>query len=848
MTSATFKIASFFLSIVLITSCNIENTHQESQPKTFDERMADKFYPMEGHFMAQNYPEETFAIDAYRGALATVKRNKEEATSRTGQWEQQGPGNIGGRINTIAINPEDDAEMMLGYSFGGVFRTRDNGSNWEPIFDNEDILSISDISYDPNDASVIFVGTGDHNISGYPVTGNGILKSINGGDSWDNVGLREAGVISEISVAKSNSSIVYAASMGLPFERNGDRGLYKSEDHGENWVQVFFLNDSTGVIDIEVHPTNPDIVYAATWTRIRNNRESTLVSDQTGIFKTTDGGENWTRLENGLPQGDLVRPGLAMFEENPDVVYSLFVHNNMDTLCSPGFHLEGVYKTADAGETWSEVPTGEETGLPCSVLGGFGWYFGQIRVHPQNEDELYILGVDLYRTQDGGATWWEAAPPWWTYEVHADKHDLVFNGPNLILATDGGAYRQDPMTAEWTDIENIISTQFYRVAVNTYDGANYFGGAQDNGTTGGREEIVNEWPRIFGGDGFQMVFHPTDPNIWYVETQRGVIRRTINGGGSYQLATNGLEGNRNWDMQYIMSSIDPNVLYTGTDRMYRTISEYETEWIPISGVLTDTVDLSTATSHTISTLDESPVDQNILYCGTSDGLVWRSLDFGDNWEMINDGLPRRYISDIKASKSDAATVYVTIQGYKDNDNTPYIYKSTDNGDTWVHINGDMPQIAINDILLPEEDDDDSEIFVASDGGVYYTKDEGVSWVRLGDDMPIIPVYDLAISIDNKLVAGTFARGIYTFDLEQLEETSTSIIDVQPLTIRPTITADIFQIEHLTYGDKVNIYNQNGYLVKKVQIEHENEAIDISRLASGVYIICSSSGVGKVAKI
>lgn len=824
-----------------------DTDQKKSEELALSQRTEEKLYPAEGHIWAQNYPEESFAIDAYRSSLANIKKQRDNST-RTGSWEQQGPGNIGGRVNSIAVSPSNPNEMMLGYSIGGIFKTSDNGASWVPIFDNEDILSISDVKYDPNNAEILYVGTGDHNISGYPVTGDGVYKSINGGNSWDEIGLTEAGVISEIGISESNSDIIYAASMGLPFERTSDRGLYKSNDGGDTWENVLFLNDSTGVIDIEVHPEDANIVYAATWTRIRNNRESVISSDQTGIFKTIDGGETWERLVDGLPVGDLVRPGLAMYGSDPDILYATFISNEPSDDCSSPFRLEGLYKTIDEGETWVLVPNVGENVLPCDVYRGFGWYFGQVRINPNDENDIYILSVDLYNTKDGGENWFLAAPSWSTYEVHADKHDMVYNGTDIILGTDGGAYREELGAENWSDIENNVTTQFYRVANNPFDD-DFYGGAQDNGSTGGTNQDIDQWPRIFGGDGFQMVFHPIDPNIWYVETQNGNIRVTLDGGESYSNASTVLEGSRNWDMQYIMSSYNPDVMYTGTNRIYRSESPFAPNWIPISEDLTDTVDLSSARTHNISTLDESPVNSDYLYCGTSDGLVWRTLNLGGSWELINEGLPRRYISDVKASRTNENIVYVTIQGYKDNDFTPYIYKSVDNGDTWEPINGNLPQIAINDILLPVDDEDDSEVFVGTDGGVYYTKDAGVSWERLGDDMPIVPVYDLALSNNNELIAGTFARGIYTYDITQLQDLNNDNEEVNRLKVYPTITQSEFTIEGLTIGVRFDILSVQGAIVKSKIVNSSKQKVNISGLPQGEYFIRPSYGrANRVIKI
>jgi len=846
-----FRIIAFaILTSVISISCNEKSKEIEVSNLAFEQRMEEKFYPEEGHMMAKNYPEKTFAYKAYEASMASIKKLISASTSRNGSWVNEGPGNIGGRINTIGMHPDNSQEMMLGYGYGGIFKTENGGEDWFPVFDQEDITTISDIKYDPNDGSVIYVGTGDLNITGYAKNGRGIFKSINGGQDWERMGLEDAGIIAEVGISKSNSDIVYAASMGIPFLRTEDRGLYKSTNGGQDWEQVFYLNDSTGVIDIEVHPEDPNIVYAASWTRIRNNEESILQGDQVGIFKTIDGGDSWTRLSNGLPEGQLVRPGLAMYEGDPDVVYSIFVHNNQDTLCSPGFHLEGIYKTSDAGDSWSEVPTDQETtGLPCRVLGGFGWYFGQIRVSPFDEDILYVLGVDGYTTKDGGQNWSRATPGWSTYIVHADLHDMVFDDTDIYLTTDGGAYKGNVFSEEWEDIENIVATQFYRVAVSPHDIGSYFGGAQDNGSTGGNVDSINQWPRIFGGDGFQMVFHPTDPNIYYVETQNGSIRITQDGGITYRSGTRGLNGSRNWDMQYIMSSVDPTMLYTGTNKMFRSVSDTMPQWVEISGNLTDTLD-TYGYQHNITTLDESPVNSDILYCGTSDGFVWRSLDFGASWDQINEGLPRRYISDIKASKFEENTVYLTIQGYKDNDNTPYVYKSIDNGDNWIGINGDLPQIAINDILLSPIDEEGSTIFIGTDGGVFYTKTGGENWERLGDNMPIFPIFDMAITPDNKLVGGSFARGIFTFDLSQLDQVgSKDLVIKSNLNVYPSITDGSLTVEmDSEISDLViRVVSITGEQVLKENLKN-GALLDVSYLQAGSYFLVVGDDTKMFVKI
>jgi hypothetical protein len=317
---------------------------------------------------------------------------------------------------------------------------------------------------------------------------------------------------STIPYDPQNPTTIYAALMGLPFERNNDRGLYKSTDEGATWEQVLFLSDEVGITDLKINYDNPNIIYAAGWHRIRNNQESVISGELSRVYKSVDGGANWETLTNGLPDGNLCRIGLEMSVNDPNVVWALVVGTN--------FEAQGIYKTEDGGASWVNLLPDPQ--LLAGTLGGFGWYFGKIRVNPFNESEISILGVDLHTSYDNGESWQMTTPPWWMYEVHADKHDMVYlDGETVVLATDGGLYRTDDHFTTWYDIDNIPNTQFYRIALNPFQTGFYTGGAQDNGTTTGNIGTLNEWTRDFGGDGFQAVFDPVVPERRYMETQNG---------------------------------------------------------------------------------------------------------------------------------------------------------------------------------------------------------------------------------------------------------------------------------------------------------------------------------------
>ncbi|MCB0642764.1 MAG: hypothetical protein KDC44_14045, partial [Phaeodactylibacter sp.] len=405
--------------------------------------------------------------------------------------------------------------------------------------------------------------TGDPNISGYPAIGDGLYKSEDGGATWMHLGLTETRIISKIVIDPSNTQNLYVGTMGLPFEPGPDRGLYKSTDGGANWQEVLTISDQAGIIDLLINPQDPNVLYAAGWDRIRNNFYSLVSGPGAKIYKSVDAGLNWTPLAGGLPQDEQGRIGLAMSAQNPDVLFAEYV--------DPGSNLFGIFKSEDAGATWNEFPT---NGLDMGLLGGFGWYFGRIEVNPNNHDDVFLLGVELWRTQDGGQNWDLANPPWWMYEVHADKHDIAF-GPqgsayDFLLATDGGLYA-NVGDEDFIDIENIPACDFYRVAHNPHQPDQYYGGMQDNGSSGGNAAMMNDWPRIFGGDGFQMAFHPDNPDVFYVETQNGSIRVTGDNGDSYNSLSNLMysDDRKNWDTPYQISAHDPKVLYIGTYRAYK---------------------------------------------------------------------------------------------------------------------------------------------------------------------------------------------------------------------------------------------------------------------------------------
>lgn len=781
-----------------------------------------KKYPEMEYFASRNYPDATMDRQAYLGA---VKQTKDELFKRSnGNWITQGPGNISGRISTIEI--DDDGTIYLGYSKGGIFKSEDDGASYTSLMDDEAFLAVSDIEIDPNDSNTLYVGTGDVDISIMFGIGNGVLKSVDGGASWTNMGLVEESIISRVHVDKNNSNLVFASAMGIPGEKSNNKGVYKSENGGNDWEQILFLNDSTGIQDMIVHPDNPDIIYATGWNRIRSNRRSTVSGPDARVYRTRDGGASWDTLTNDLPLEDFSRVGLAMSGSDPDVIFVNFATTG-------NFH--SAYKSTDGGDSWTLIAERGENGLDAGSHGGFAWFFGQMRVNPQNDDDIFILGVRLYRTLDGGISWNNV-----NNGMHVDHHELVFDGNRIYVGNDGGAYRSENLSNDWVDIDFNVTGLLYKVGYNPHMPEFYYGGAQDNSMYFGNSEDINNWSRYSGGDGFQPAFHPINPDIWYTESQNGGINAVnINLNQSFSLRS-GIGGRFYWDTPYFTSPHDPNLIFLASDTLFSVeIDDVNFERVGftrISSQLTEPE--SQWHAHSVSTIDQSPLNANILYAGTTDGLVWRSLDFGTTWEQIGEGIPRRFVSKIVASPVYENTVYACHTGYRDNEYIPHVFRSDDNGTTWTDISSDLPQFAINDIMVYPESDDQI-LFVASDGGVYFSINAGDSWERLGSDMPIIPIWDLDYNVENnRLIAGSFARGILSFDLEQAnigEGTNTIDSELTGMKIYPTLARDEIFIDMQNSNNyRYSIYDNQG--VSFMSGLTSQSLFNIEELESGMYFI------------
>ncbi len=828
------RFSSIIGMIWLLVSCGY--TDKEPIPHSVEDQM---LRPSDHLYFQRAYPETTADLAQMSDDISRwYKRERQQRHMvSAGQWVTEGPANIGARINVVALDPQDQQTMYIGYSAGGAYRTRDGGTTWDPIFDDFPFLAIGALTVNPHRPSEVLLGTGDPNITGTPFIGNGIYRSADRGRSWEHLGLPNVGIVSEILYDPTDPNIIYAATMGVPYFRDPHRGVYKSTDRGATWTKILYLGDGTGVIDLVMDPSNPQVLYAAGWDRVRNYEESTTYGEGARIYRTSDGGAGWSLLQGGLPMGIQSRIGLSICAANPNRLYAVYVNVQHE--------VGGIYTTTDGGDLWTEIRTDGNSGLPANSLLEFGWYFGKVRVHPTDENDLFMLGVRLWRWNFRTRTWSQAASDL----IHPDMHDLVFS-PNgdMILATDGGLYRSSDDADSWQDIEDIATTQFYHVAYNPHRPDLFYGGAQDNGSVRGSHIDVTGWEPYFSGDGFRTIFHPEDPKIYYVETQLGDFFVTDNGGQSHRRVRQGIDlsDKINWDAPVIMSHHSPDVLYYGTDRVYRSTGGVDVRFQPISDDLTDEVVLLAATSN-ITALEESHFDPNIVFAGTGDGNLWRTMNVGTTWRKIDSDLPDRYFTSIHGSPDFERTIYVTQSGYRAGETIPHVHKSEDLGSTWIDISGDLPPFPVNDLLvLPRNDD--QVLFAATDAGVYFTENSGGHWRRLGDNMPAVPIFDLVYhAADNLLVAGSFAKSILSYDLwqEGISTDGTSSFEhvkAGALSLFPNPADHQIVIQNFRdFADPsaFRMYDQRGLVLR--DLRGGGETIELGGLSPGVYHIALKQG-------
>ncbi len=717
-----------------------------------------------------------------------------------------GPALRSGRISDLAIHPEDRNTWYVAAGSGGVWKTTNFGTTWEDIFADQPSYSIGAVTLDPTNPEIVWVGTGENSSGRHVGFGDGVYKSLDGGKSWENMGLESSEHIGKIVVHPEDGNVVWVAAEGPLWSSGGERGLYKTTDGGATWERVLFVDDDTGVTDIEVDPRDPDVLYAATYER-RRKVWALLMGPGSGIYKSVDGGESWTELTSGLPEGDMGKIGLAVSPMRPDVVYAT-IEGSMEE----GNHEAGFYRSTDRGASWEKRNDYHS--------GGTGpHYYQEIYASPHVFDRVYQMAPRINITEDGGLTFRELGEP----DKHGDNHAMAFlpDDPEFLLnGSDGGVYYTYDHAKTWKFVQNLPLTQFYKLSVD-YDLPfyNVAGGTQDNGTQVGPSRTLNshgirtaDWYVAYGADGYMTMIDPTDPNILYVTWQNGHPLRFDRRTGETidiqpQPGPDDEPERWNWDAPMIISPHDSKRIYMGSQRLWRTDDRGDS-WTVIDGEFTrgvlryqrdidgrvagdDAVWGNTAMSwhSNMTAIAESPLVEGLLYVGTDDGLIQTSEDGGATWRRADlSAFPELlFVNEITASPIDADTVFAAVDNHKMGDYKPYPLRSTDRGRTWRSIAGDLPDRHL--IWSIQQDHVDADLlFAGTEFGIYFTIDSGEHWLKMAGS-PTIAYRDLDLQRrENDLVGASFGRGIYILDdYSPLRDLTAESLDQEAILFAPRRT-------------------------------------------------------------
>ncbi len=759
-----------------------------------------------------------------------------------------GPVVMSGRVTDIAVHEDRPRHFYVAYASGGVFETANSGNTMKPVFDNQGTITIGDIAISRADSNTLWVGTGENNSSRSSYAGNGIYKSTDGGNTWIHSGLTGSQHIGRIRTHPENPDIAWAASLGPLYSMNDERGVYKTTDGGETWNRTLTPSDSTGVIDLVIDPKNPDRMWASTWQRFRQAWNFQEAGEGSAIYRSTDGGETWSKSMKGFPSGSFVgRIGLDVSASNPDVLYA-YLDNQKEIktkkeeepededqlqqsdflemgekeflelgndklnqfLNSNGFpqkynaqrvknevqedlyepkalaeylgdansalfdtEIEGaqVYRSDNGGQSWEKV----NSYALDNVIYTYGYYFGEVRVSPSDPNVVYITGVPGLKSTDGGKTWSPFAE---NQPVHVDHHALWIDpsdSEHLLLGNDGGLYESHDGGSNFIHHNTVPAGQFYSVGVDMEQPYNIYGGLQDNGVfTGssqGSPDDQDYWERIFGGDGMHVAVDPRNSDRIYTGFQFGnyyrinqSTQKTTRITPQHDISEGKLRFN--WNTPIEMSNHNPDVMYIGSQHVHRSFDRGE-NWQTISPDLTNVKEEQQSGDvpySTMTTISESPLNFNVIWAGTDDGNVQVTRDGGESWELVSGNLPQqRWVSQVHASNHDAATAYVSLNGYRYDEFETYLYKTTDYGRSWKPIKGNLPESVANVIV---QDPEKPEIlYVGLDFGTFVSFDDGNEWFLL-NGVPNVPSYDMTVHPrDMELVVGTHGRSIYVADVK-----------------------------------------------------------------------------------
>jgi photosystem II stability/assembly factor-like uncharacterized protein len=721
------------------------------------------------------------------------------------QFRAIGPANMGGRIDDFAVVENNPSTFYVGAATGGVWKTTNSGITWEPIFDDAGSPSIGDIAIAPSDPNVIWVGTGEPNNRQSSSWGDGIYRSLDGGKTWQNQGLRDSKHIGRVMIDPRDPNVVYVAALGHLWGPNKERGVYKTTDGGRTWAQSLFVNEDTGATDIAIDPQSPWTLYAAMYQRRRTPFGFNGGGPGSGIYKTVDGGATWKKLTRDLPDGVTGRIGLDIYRSNPAIVYAVIENAN-----------GGIFRSEDRGESWRKMSSTNSRPM----------YYSQIRIDPNNDQRIWLCAANMFTSEDGGKTFVTNV----VTRIHGDHHALWIdpaNSNHMLVGSDGGIHQSWDRGRSWDHLNTIPLGQFYEISLDSQRPYFVYGGLQDNGSWAGpsgtlyQEGIGNDdWFRTGGGDGFYSVVDPSDPSIIYVESQNGTVARlelkTSERRSIKPEAPDGEAPYRfDWNSPIVISPHNNHTIYFGGNRVFRSTdrgnswtrsedlsNNADRDKIPIMGKLPDKDMLSRhdgqETFGQIVTLAESPIKEGLLYAGTDDGNLQISRDAGKTWKNITakvPGVPKdTYVSRVVPSRFAEGTAYVTFDGHRSDDYNTYVFVTTDYGETWKSLKSDLPA-GVTCRVIREHPRNQNLLFLGTEFGAFVSFDRGVHWDRLKGNFPMVRVDDIQIHPrDNDLVLATHGRSIWVLDnIAALEKMSDQVMasDFYLFDSRPAVDYRIY---------------------------------------------------------
>jgi photosystem II stability/assembly factor-like uncharacterized protein len=775
------------------------------------------------------------AVAALLAAATSGTAQPRPATIEGIRARTVGPATMSGRITDLAVNAQDPTEFYAASADGGVWKTTNGGTTWRPVWDDGTVHSVGALAMDPRDPKTVWIGTGEATNRQSSGWGDGVYRTKDGGKSWEHVGLRETRHIARIVVDPRNSDVVYVASPGDLWKASTNRGLYKTTDGGRTWNRILGGDSLTGVVDVIVDPSSPDIVYAATYQRMRKPFGYVGGGPGSGLHKSTDGGRTWKRLTNGMPTGTIGRIGIDVYRADPRIVYvSVEQGERYTSSISYAKRKGGVYRSEDKGETWRFM--GDWNPRPS--------YSSQLRIDPSDQSRLYQMQYSV--SDDSGKTWREPRQ-----SLHGDDRTIWVNprdGRHLIKADDGGVGVSWDRGVTWIYAANIPVSQFYHVRATR--GRDYLvcGGLQDNGSWCAPNRVRSaqgiaddDWVRVGGGDGFHVIPDPADTNMFYVTSQYlGLthvdyrtlevqsLRPTPREGEGPKLGNWGAPEPRvgkkqipaNWNAPVLVSPHDPRRLYAGM-RHLMTSADRGRTWQSLGdrttgvdrrslaimgqGATDTTLSLDDGVSYfpTISALSESPLVKGLLYVGTDDGNLQRSRDGGRTWSELSakvPGVPKgTWVRHVEASRHAPNTVYVAFDGHQDGDFTVYLHRSTDGGETWTSIRGDLPAEHLVHVIR-EDPASANVLWAGTEFGLYVSHDAGAHWALVRGGIGRWPIHDLDFQRETgDVVLATHARGIWIIDQGASIGRLSDAVRAQPMAILPIREAE----QHRRAGTKAH---------------------------------------------